>query len=364
MKRYSIVIVFCFVLLALPAVAKVKMQPYLQAVTNNSIVVMAVCDSKEDVTVDYGKSADYGKQAVSSTYLKPAGKQRYVFRIKIEGLEPNTVYNYKVTQEDEPTNNETFRTAVNPGTPFRFGLFGDCRSNPLVHAKVISALKKLDPWFSLYTGDICGDGSKYEYWMKEFFIDEQLNLIKNVPFFNGVGNHEGTGKNPKAFLQAPESPSGNQFYYSFEYGDVFFLVLNSEEDIAPGSEQFEFARNAVKNTKKKWKVACWHKPAYCAGGHGPNSKMKEFTSKVLEPAGFDFVFNGHSHFYQHNLVNGVRHLIIAGGGAPLYDPAKDTYTVKSAKSYNFGLAEVTKNSFKITIYNENSQVIEKIEIIK
>jgi hypothetical protein len=273
------------------------------------------------------------------------------------------VYNYKVTQDEESTGNETFRTAVNAGTPFKFGIFGDCRSNPDIHAVVIAGLKKLDPFFSIYTGDLCADG-KYETWIKEFFIDRQLDLIKNVPFFNNIGNHEGTGTNTKAFLQAPDSPSGNQFYYSFEYGDVFFLVINSEDDIEPGSKQYEFAKTAIKATKKKWKVASWHTPAYGAGGHGPSIKMQEFTKAMLVPAGFDFVLNGHSHFYQHNFVDGIRHLIVGGGGAPLYSPAKDTFTIKSAKSYNFGLAEVKPESFKITVYNENSQIIDVIEIIK
>jgi acid phosphatase type 7 len=343
--------------------SKIKMQPYLQAVAHNSIVVMAVCDSKNDVTVDFGKTTDYGKQVVSSNFVKPQGKQRYVFRIKLEGLEPNTVYNYKVTQEEEATGNEIFRTAATLGTPFKFGIFGDCRSNPDIHAIVIKELKKMEPYFSIYTGDLCTDG-KYETWIKEFFIDHQLDLIKNVPFFNNVGNHEGTGANTKAFLQAPESPSNNQFYYSFEYGDAFFLVINSEADIGPDSKQFEFAKNAIKGTNKKWKVASWHSPAYCAGGHGPNAKMQEFTKALLIPAGFDFVLNGHSHFYQHNFVDGIRHLIIGGGGAPLYGPAKDTFTIKSAKSYNFALAEVKPESFKITVYNEKSQVIDAIEIIK
>ncbi len=361
--RFILFTILLFATGEITASAKIRIQPYLQAVTKNSVYVMALSDTKEEVIVKYGKSQEYGETAKTSSIEKAIGKSRYIHRVELTGLEPNTVYHYSVSQGADTWKDESFRSAAAPGTSFKFAIFGDCRSQIDTHAKVITELKKKEPYFSLYTGDLCND-SKYDTWIREFFIPEELDAIKDIPFFNAIGNHEGWAQNTKAFLQAPESPSGEQYYYSFEYGDMFVLVISTEHDVSPGSPQYEYAKKALKETKRKWKVALWHKPAYCAGGHGDDTDMIKFTRDIIDQNGVDFVFSGHSHFYQHNFVNGVRHLTIGGGGAPLYTPAKGPFTEKSAQKHNFAIADVTFESFKVTVYDSDGNKIDIIEIIK
>ena len=45
--------------------------------------------------------------------------------------------------------------------------------------------------------------------------------------------------------------------------------------------------------------------------------MKTLSQNVFVPNNVDLVLNGHTHFYQHNLVSGIHHLVTAGGGAGL-----------------------------------------------
>ena len=182
--------------------------------------------------------------------------------------------------------------------------------------------------------------------------------------FNAPGNHEGWKQNTKAFTQAPESKSGTQDYYSFDYGDMHVLVLNNELPLWEESNQYKFAQQDLAGTTKTWKIVVAHRPAYCAGGHGEDPDMKALTTKVFEPNKVNMVLGGHTHFYQHNLVNGIHHMVIGSAGAPLYEPVDAAYTIKSVKDYNFAVVDVTPDTIHMIVYNDKGTVLETIDLVK
>ena len=205
--------------------ADIVMSPYLQAVTTNSIYVMVECDNTSPVTVNYGTTTSYGSVAVSESN-QSTGSSTYVHRIKLVGLNPNTVYYYQAVHGANTSSGASFRTAVNPGTPFRFTWMADTRTGTATHDQISALLLTRNPWFSLYGGDLCAS-TTYTSWKAEFFRTNELATIAQVPFFNAPGNHEAWGTTTKSFHQAPASASGTQDYYSFDYGDLHVLVINN-----------------------------------------------------------------------------------------------------------------------------------------
>jgi hypothetical protein len=185
-----------------------------------------------------------------------------------------------------------------------------------------------------------------------------------VPFFNTPGNHEGWAENAKAFTQNPESSSGTQDYYSFDYGDLHVLSINYELPYDKNSPQYKFAEADLAASKQPWKVVICHSPAYCSGGHGNDKKMIKLTKNVFEKNKVDMVIAGHTHFYQHNVVRGIHHLVIGSAGAPLYEPANSKYTVSSAKDYNWAVGDVSPASLTITVYNASGKKLDFIELRK
>jgi len=359
-----IMAIFVFSLFNLSLIAQddeLKLQPYLQAVTQNSIYILVETENADPVFAEYKTGSQNPIIAKSSFYkdTKDRREKSYIHRIKLENLQTNTPYSYRVFAEKDTTEFFDFTTAVNPGTPYKFAVTGDMRSNPDIFSNVTGDIKEYSPRFSIYTGDLCYN-SEYYSWKNEFFIPRHMELIAEVPFYNAVGNHEDWDHNTEAFLQAPESPSNHQAYYSFDYGDVHFLILSTEHSVGKGSDQWKFAEEDLKNSKSKWKVVVFHIPAYCGGGHGENKNMKHMTTEIFEPNGVNFVLNGHSHFYQHNLVNGIRHIILAGGGAPLYSPKKMDYTVKMQKIHHYAICDVSTDEFKMTVYDLSGNIIDTI----
>jgi len=338
------------------------MSPYLQAVTTGSVYVLVESSSADPVTVEYGPTTAYGKSARTES-VESTTNSTYVHNVKLSGLESNTVYHYRALQQRSASADASFRTAVPPGTNFRFAWMADCRTGTTVHDSISLRIIEAKPAMALYGGDLC-ISSSYGAFKSQFFRPNQLAESGRIPFFNAPGNHEGWSTNTKAFTQAPASLSGTQDYHSFDYGDMHVLVLNTQLDYDEGSPQYLFAQSDLSTTKRVWKIVIAHKPAYCAGGHGEDDDGKTMTTKIFEPNHVDMVIAGHSHFYQHNLVNGIHHMIIGTAGAPSHSPSTASYTLKSIEDYNYAIVDVSPASFKMVVYNDRGAVLDSLTLTK
>ena len=240
----------------------------------------------------------------------------------------------------------------------------DCRSAPEVHHEIAGRIREKRPAFSLYGGDLCQNGADYVLWRNEFFVPNQLALAAEVPFFNAVGNHERWTVNTQAFTQAPESASGTQAYYSFDYGDLHVVNINNEMPYAPGSPQYEFVAKDLAAAGKAWKIVFCHKPAYCLGGHSEDPAMQAMTTDIFEPHAVDMVIGGHNHLYQHNLVNGIHHMVLGSAGAPLISYGVASYTLKGARDYSYAVVDVTPASLRMEVYNKSGTVLDIVALSK
>lgn len=355
---------FLLFLIGIGAQAKILMTPYLQNVTTNSVYVLVECDTKDTVWVDYGRLMAYGRTATASVISETSAKiPTYVHKILLTGLKPNNGYYYQVRQGEFHCSGANFHTAVQPGTAFRLLFMADFRTNTSIHDKIAKLAADTYPQVAIYGGDLCVSGD-YTAWKKEFFRSNELDLISKVPFFNATGNHEGNGPNSRAFLQNPDSVSGTQEYYSFEYGDLHVLVLNTEIDMKPGSPQYLFAKKDLEAAATSWKIVISHAPAYCTGSHGEDSSMVRVTKDILEPNQVDLVLSGHCHFYQHNLVNGIHHMVIGSVGAPLYQPEKAAYTLVSLRDYCWAVLDVKYSRMVLTVFNARNEKLDTVELKK
>ena len=342
--------------------SSILMAPYLQAVTTTSIDVLVESSSSDPVTVDFGTSPEFGSSA-GTLSIATTDRPTFVHTVMITGLQPNTQYYYRVRQGVDRSADATFRTAPQPGTPFRFAWEADFRGGRTIHDSITQRIAGFQPVVILMGGDIAATTS-YDDFKNDLFRPLEQALISHVPFFNAPGNHEGWTTNTRAFTRSPASAPGSDGYYSTDYGDLHVLVLNTQLSHGPGSPQYAFAAKDLSSTKQAWKIVIAHKPAYCAGGHGEESDMVAMSKGIFEPDSVIAVIAGHTHFYQHNLVNGVHHLVIGTAGAPLYTPESRWYTIKSAREYNFAIGDVTPVTLRLMVYNEQGSVLDSLVLEK
>jgi predicted phosphodiesterase len=332
------------------------------SVSGNSVYVVVETDRADTAVVQYGTTIAGGMFAKSGTIIEtPAAT--YIHKIFLNGLSSGTKYYYKVIQGITTSAIYDFKSAITPGTPFKFEWMADCRTGVDVHDQISVLMGLYNPLFILNGGDVC-EFPTYDSWKNEFFRQDELNNLSRIPFFYCPGNHEGWNAVSQTFTISPVSPSGVEDYYSFDYGDYHFLSINNYVDYSAGSQQYNFIQNDLSTTNKRWKIVYCHQPPYCAGGHGNDSLMISISENLFVTNNVDLVFSGHSHFYQHNKVGNIHYMVIGCSGAPLYQPDTASYVVKSAMDYCFGVIDASTNSCKINVYNNYDVLLDTLTINK
>ncbi len=307
--------------------AQLARSPYLHQGTPNSMTVVWTTSTSSPGVVKYGASPT----ALTQTASGPSGTQH---EVKITGLSPSTRYYYSVGTGAQVwaggDAGHYFETSPPVGTDakFRAWIVGDSGTGGSQQAKVRDAMLthvgQYRPQLYLHMGDMAySDGTTSEFTSKFFAM--YPTVLRNTVMWPTMGNHEGhssdSGTQSGPYYTAyvlPKSgeagglPSGTEAYYSFDYANVHFIILDSHDsDRSPSGPMLTWAKNDISATKQEWIVAYFHHPAYTKGSHDSDTEgqlrdMREKALPILEAGGVDLVLAGHSHIYERSyLVDGA-----------------------------------------------------------
>jgi len=150
-----------------------------------------------------------------------------------------------------------------------------------------------------------------------------------MPYLLTVGNHDVRDEEDENIYRDLFNLPGKEIYYSFDYGNSHFLVLNSEipnEKRKITGKQYEWLKTDLQTSQKSFKYVFIHRPLYTREdiGHYFRNCLDKFPSardsleSLFEKYGVDIVFSGHEHLYYKYIHNNVMHITSGGAGAPLY----------------------------------------------
>ncbi|MEP6703029.1 MAG: Ig-like domain-containing protein, partial [Betaproteobacteria bacterium] len=97
-------------------------------------------------------------------------------------------------------------------------------------------------------------------------------------------------------------------YYAFNYGNVHFISLDSQEaDRAPTGAMATWLLADLQQNSLPWVIAFWHHPPYSKGSHDSDTEinlveMRTNFLPILEQYGVDLVLAGHSHVYERSYL--------------------------------------------------------------
>ena len=109
-------------------------------------------------------------------------------------------------------------------------------------------------------------------------------------------------------------PSGTEQYYSFDYGNVHVISLDSQLSARDEQQRLTMRKWLVSdllNNGLDWTIIIFHHPVYTKGSHDSDTKpasqlgidqpivdLREEFTPIFENYGVDLVFSGHSHSYE------------------------------------------------------------------
>ncbi|MCA9638103.1 MAG: metallophosphoesterase family protein, partial [Myxococcales bacterium] len=301
--------------------------PYLHQTTATSTIV--VWRSADDSTgeVRFGTAPELLDGSVVSGVV---GRQH---EVKLSGLQPATRYYYAVISDGAMVAGGDAKHYVDTAPPtgerakIRAWVLGDSGTGNQNQANVRDAMLthvgRDRPSLLLHMGDMAySNGTNAEFTDK--FFAPYREILRNTTVWPTLGNHEGssadsatqTGPYYTAYVlpsagEAGGLASGTAAYYSFDYGNVHFIVLDSHESPRePDGAMLQWMAIDLATTSAEWVIAYWHHPPYTKGTHDSDTEtqhieMRENALPILEAGGVDLVLGGHSHIYERSyLVDG------------------------------------------------------------
>lgn len=290
------------------------------SVTGTDIEILPYSESPEftgNPTTGNGINATY--ESIDKTYpgadlgvfaLLNFSKDYVKHTVKLTDLEPGTKYSYRIGDAELGWWSEagTITTAEGGDKAFTFFYVTDPQAQRRDQyerfGEVIDTAYELYPEgrFIVSAGDQVDEGTNIKHW--NYLLNSTTSLL-DLPFMPTSGNHEDEGYAVSENFILPNVPGQNEedgVYYSYDYNDVHFTVLdtNDDDDDKLSDEQIGWMTNDIKSSDAKWKIVVLHKAVYSNGSHYDDSEvegMRSQLSALLPYLGVDMVLQGHDHVY-------------------------------------------------------------------
>lgn len=332
---------------------------------------------------------------------------RYIYRAELTGLTPNSTYEYQVGKNVITKGWHTLHTMDE--SSFTALIFPDSQSSDYSGwQSLVNTAYKENPeaTFFVNMGDLVDNGESAYQWDAWFGAVEPM--IANIPFVGVSGNHEYYSldwqiKEPTAYdhffkFDAPKAEpyseaagdSSRRAFYSYDYGDVHFVVLNTQFNEMNESyrdevrnEQMAWLEEDLAATTKPWKVVLMHRDTFSY----PNTKVARMTAgfsdigelfmPVFEKYNVDMVLSAHYHMYRRRghvenfqrSENGPYYIITGVAGDVKYveiwkDHSLDEYVSPYLDGDNYLVLRKDNNSLTVDAYLADGTKFDSITLRK
>jgi hypothetical protein len=200
-----------------------------------------------------------------------------------------------------------------PPVPIDFAAYGDCRHRRAIHQEVCRSIAAATPKYVIVTGDLVDYADRPEQWAEWKADTEPLRA--HVKYISAAGNHDlGEGNLYQKTLGL------ERLYFDQREGDVHVFVLDSNDTFAD-PRQLEWLEKTASASTARHKFAAFHHPPFMISPQR-GAEAEPVRAKIhalLVKLKFCAAFCGHQHGFYTTLRDGVRYVVTAGGGAPLWD---------------------------------------------
>jgi hypothetical protein len=253
----------------------------------------------------------------------------------------------------------------------------------------------------LHIGDISyavGYSAQWDEWL------EQIHPIAGkVPYMTCIGNHERDYLNSGAHYNGTDSggecgvayesllpmptPTKDQPWYSFNYGNIHIVLISTEHNFDHGSDQYNWLErdlHAVDRTITPWLIVAGHRPMYIdstnwsedGGDQTVALELRDNIEHLFLKYKVDLALWGHHHSYQRTCPvykekctkGATVHVVIGMAGQSLTqnieDQKPDWFVIVDDKEYGYTLINTTANSLHMQYFNNENTLKDQFTLEK
>jgi hypothetical protein len=350
-----------------PPPAPLARGPQLAQVTPTSALVAWRSISPVPGALEYGAAAE-----VSS----PVATTEHVFRLT--GLSPGTTYPYRLKLDGEVVGADHLLETADPAAPLRFVAFGDSGLPTWDQLDVAHQVAGAAPDLVLHTGDVVYEsGAPWE--LDRAYFLPYAQLIDRIPFYPCLGNHDVRTENGRPLLDALYLPPDERFY-SFDRGEVHFVALDSNEDLAPGSVRLTWLADDLAQTRARWIVVYFHHAVYSSSRHGSHLALRAQLAPLFDLHHVDLVLTGHDYERTLPLLGdtvvdsaqepdyvspaGTVYVVTGAGGKSLYESGTSAFTAYSESAFHHVQVDLQGPTLVLTAVRSDGTVMDRMTITK
>jgi len=308
-------------------------------------------------------------------------------RVMLHGLSPATLYHYRLLSDGEPLGGDHVLSSApsSASGPVRFSVLGDTGTGCEPELQVVDRVSADALDFVLVTGDVAyGSGTAEQ--VRDGWSIPFAPLLERVPVFPCLGNHGVDTRGGQPLFDVTVLPvndsTGTSQFYSFDYGPLHVVALDSNGVLRPGHSQRDWLAADLAATTAPWRVVFFHHPAYSSSDHGSTGSVDTNLVPLFEAARVDLVFNGHDHDYERTfpMVNGTPaaaadepdyvdppgplYVVTGGGGQHLYGAGTSAFTAVSASLHHHVTVDVSGSVLTLTATRTDGTTLDRMTITK
>lgn len=204
--------------------------------------------------------------------------------------------------------------AVDSKNDFRFSILGDRTGNAVagVYESVWRDVALLHPDFVINAGDTIQGGNDATAEAEWHALRPQWARYKH-PFYFTPGNHDIWSPRSRKIY---EQQTGRPAFYSFNYQNAHFTVLDNSETLNLSNRQMEFLeRDLTANKDRDPKFVFFHQPFWLIPVKFQSSEFP--FHRLIGKYGVRFVVSGHGHQYVRLVQDGIVYLEAGSSGGRL-----------------------------------------------
>ena len=326
----------------------------------------------------------------------------YQYAAELEQLTSGTRYQYRIAAGETATDwQELYAPAADES--YKMLLFPDSQSSDYADWKQLAHLawaRNTDAQLFACMGDLVDNGEDRLQWTE--FFGGVKEMQRSIPMAPVMGNHETYNRDwkvrlPEAYLHYFDTPKNgskefDRYYYSFDYGDVHYIILCTQQKEIDAfkngllAEQLAWMRRDLKAHRRRWNVVLMHKDVlqYRINGRPERTEgIDEDNGRVWMPVfdelAIDVVFSAHLHTYRNRGhiygfdktadKKGPLYILTGVAGNVRYpnlwiDHAFDEVTLPQPETDNYLTMEVTRDALEIACFLPDGTEMDRVRVTK